>query len=393
MSKDSIVIVSAVRTPLGGMLGALMPFTAPQLGAEAIKGALSHAHLSGDDVDEVIMGNVLSAGLRQAPARQAALGAKLPLTTRCLTINKVCGSAMKAIMLGADSLRLGHATVVVAGGMESMSHAPFMLMKGREGYRYGHSQLMDHMAMDGLEDAYDQRSMGTFAEDTADKYGFSREEQDAFAINSVKKAKKAMEKGHFTNEIIPLSVKGRKGEEIIAEDEQIEKANIEKIPLLRPAFRDNGTVTAANSSSISDGASAVVLMRESEAEKRGCTPLARIVDYCNFAQEPCWFTTTPTGAMKMLHERTGWTVDTTDLYEINEAFALVPMTAERDLSIPHDKINIHGGACILGHPIGASGARIVTTLVHALHSHQLKRGIASICLGGGEATALAVERI
>ncbi|MDN3576368.1 acetyl-CoA C-acetyltransferase [Chitinimonas viridis] len=390
--SESIVIVSAARTPMAGLMGDFASLTASQLGAVAIKAAVERAGLAANDVEEIIMGNVLPAGQGQAPARQATLGAGLPLSVNATTINKMCGSGMKAIMLAHDMLRAGNNSVMVAGGMESMSNAPYLLAKARGGYRLGHGELKDHMFLDGLEDAYDKgRLMGTFAEECASKYSFSREAQDAFALTSLSRANAAIGAGHFRDEISPVTVAGRKGDVLIDTDEQPGKAMPEKIPGLKPAFKKDGTVTAANSSSISDGAAALVLMRESDAKARGLKPLARIVGHASHAQEPGWFTTAPVGAIKKLFEKTGWSADSVDLYEINEAFAVVTMAAMAELNLPHDKVNIHGGACALGHPIGASGARIVTTLLYALKQQGKTRGIASLCIGGGEATALAVE--
>jgi len=390
--SESIVIVSAARTPMAGLMGDFASLTASQLGAVAIKAAVERAGLAANDVEEIIMGNVLPAGQGQAPARQATLGAGLPLSVNATTINKMCGSGMKAIMLAHDMLRAGNNSVMVAGGMESMSNAPYLLAKARGGYRLGHGELKDHMFLDGLEDAYDKgRLMGTFAEECASKYSFSREAQDAFALTSLSRANAAIAAGHFRDEISPVTVAGRKGDVLIDTDEQPGKAMPEKVPGLKPAFKKDGTVTAANSSSISDGAAALVLMRESDAKARGLTPLARIVGHASHAQEPGWFTTAPVGAIKKLFEKTGWSADSVDLYEINEAFAVVTMAAMAELNLPHDKVNVHGGACALGHPIGASGARIVTTLLYALKQQGKTRGVASLCIGGGEATALAVE--
>ncbi|QDQ25879.1 acetyl-CoA C-acyltransferase [Chitinimonas arctica] len=392
--SESIVIVSAARTPMAGLQGDFASLTASQLGAVAIKAAVERAGLAAGDVEEVIMGNVLPAGQGQAPARQAALGAGLPLGTNCTTINKMCGSGMKAIMLAHDMLRAGNNTVMVAGGMESMSNAPYLLQKARAGYRLGHGELKDHMFLDGLEDAYDKgRLMGSFAEECADKYGFSREAQDNFALASLSRAVAAIKDGCFQAEICPVLVAGRKGDVTIAQDEQPLKAQPEKIPTLKPAFRKDGTITPANASSISDGAAALVLMRETDAKARGLKPLARIVGHASHAQEPGWFTTAPVGAMKKLFEKTGWSADSVDLYEINEAFAVVTMAAMHELALPHEKVNVHGGACALGHPIGASGARIVATLIHALRQYGKQRGVASLCIGGGEATALAIELV
>ncbi len=392
--SDPIVITGAARTPMGGFQGSLSPASAPQLGANAIKAALERAEVKPDDVDEVFMGCVLPAGLGQAPARQAALGGGLTLATGCTTINKMCGSGMKAAMLAHDLLRAGTGKVMVAGGMESMTNAPYLMDKARSGFRMGHGKVIDHMFLDGLEDAYDRgRLMGTFAEDCAEKYQFTRESQDAFAIESLTRAKKAIDDGTFSKEITPVVVKGRKGESTVEHDEQPGKANLEKIPSLKPAFREGGTVTPANSSSISDGAAALVLMSEAQAGKRGTKPLARIIAHTTHAQAPALFTTAPVGAMKKLFEVTGWKPEDVDLFEVNEAFAVVTMAAMRELGLPHDKVNVHGGACALGHPIGASGARILVTLLAALEKYDLKRGVASLCIGGGEATAMAVERL
>jgi acetyl-CoA C-acetyltransferase len=393
MQNDPIVIVSAARTPMGGFMGDLKTLAAPELGAIAIRAAVERAGVKPEDVQEVIVGNVLPAGQGQAPARQAALGAGLPPATGCTTINKVCGSGMKAAMLAHDMLALGVNNVMVAGGMESMSNAPYLLPKARAGLRLGHGEVKDHMFLDGLEDAYDRgRLMGTYAEDCADQYRFTREAQDRYAITSLTRAQDAIRNGSFAKEIAPVTVPGRKSAATVAQDEQPLKANPDKIPQLKPAFRKDGTVTPANSSSISDGAAAMVLMRLSEAEKRGISPLARIVAYSTHSQEPQWFTTAPVGAVRKLFDRTGWSAKTTDLFEINEAFAVVAMAAMHDLELPHDKVNVHGGACALGHPLGASGARIMVTLLAALERHGMKRGIAALCIGGGEATAIALER-
>ncbi len=392
MDKDPIVIVAAARTPMGGFQGELKAFAAPELGAAAIRAALERAKLKPEDVQEVIMGCVLPAGQGQAPARQASLGAGLPLAAGCTTVNKMCGSGMKAAMLAHDELLAGSVDVIVAGGMESMTNAPYLLPKARAGLRMGHAQVLDHMFFDGLEDAYDKgRLMGSFAEDCAQKYQFTREAQDAFAIASLKRAQQANKEGWFAWETTPLALKAGKDEKFMETDEQPFKANLEKIPALKPAFRKDGTVTAANSSSISDGAAALVLMRRSTADKRGVAPLATIIGHATHAQEPGWFTTAPVGALKTLFARTGWSADTVDLFGINEAFAVVPMAAMRDLGLPHEKVNVHGGACALGHPIGASGARIVVTLIGALRKYGKKRGVASLCIGGGEATAMAIE--
>jgi len=392
MKTDPIVIVSAARTPMGGFQGGLSGFAAAELGAAAIRAAVERAKLKPEDVQEVIMGCVLPAGQGQAPARQAALGAGLPLATGCTTVNKMCGSGMKAAMFAHDELLAGSVDVIVAGGMESMTNAPYLLPKARAGLRMGHGQVIDHMFYDGLEDAYDKgRLMGTFAEDCAQKYAFSREAQDAFAITSLKRAQQANKEGWFAWETTPLAIKAGKDEKFIETDEQPFKANLEKIPALKPAFRKDGTVTAANSSSISDGAAALVLMRRSTAERRGLAPLATIVGHATHAQEPGWFTTAPVGAMQKLFARTGWSAGQVDLFEINEAFAVVPMAAMREHRLPHEKVNVHGGACALGHPIGASGARILVTLIGALRKYGGERGVATLCIGGGEATAMALE--
>ncbi|MFK4072293.1 acetyl-CoA C-acyltransferase [Ectopseudomonas khazarica] len=394
MNKDSIVIVSAARTAMGGFLGDFREMSAAQLGAAANLAALERAGIAGDAVDEVIMGCVLQAGQGQAPARQAALGAGLPQSVVCSTVNKMCGSGMKAVMLGHDLLRAGSADVVLAGGMESMSNAPYLLERARGGYRMGHGKVLDHMFLDGLEDAYDKgRLMGTFAEDCAQAYGFTREQQDALAIASLTRAQKAMREGRFAAEIVPVQARCGREWMTVSEDEQPPKARMDKIPGLKPAFREGGTVTAANASSISDGAAALLLMRLEEAEKRGLQPLARIAGHASFAHAPNLFTTAPVGSIQRLLARTGWSLGEVDLFEVNEAFAVVPMVAMRDLDIPHDKLNVHGGACALGHPIGASGARVLVTLLNALGQYDLKRGVASLCIGGGEATAVAVERL
>ena len=394
MHADPVVIVSAARTPMGAFQGELKGFAAPELGAAAIRAAVERAKIKPEDVEEVIMGCVLPAGQGQAPARQASLGAGLPLAAGCTTINKMCGSGMKAAMLAHDLLAAGSNEIMVAGGMESMTNAPYLLPKARGGYRMGHGQIMDHMFLDGLEDAYEKgRLMGTFAEECAGKYRFTRAAQDAFAIASLERAQKANKEGWFAWEITPMAIKAGKDERFIETDEQPFKANFDKIPTLKPAFAKDGTVTAANSSSISDGAAALVLMRLSEAQKRGLKPLAKIVAHATHAHEPNWFTTAPVGALKKLFEKTGWKKDDVDLYEINEAFAVVTMAAMHDLDLPHAKVNVHGGACALGHPIGASGARIVVTLLAALEKYGLKRGVAALCIGGGEATAMAIERV
>ena len=394
MATDSIVIVSIARTPLGAFQGEIASLTASQLGAVAIKAAVSRAGLKPEQIEEVIMGCVLPAGQGQAPARQASIGAGLPLGAGCTTINKMCGSGMKAAMLANDLLIAGTNQIMVAGGMESMSNAPYLLPKVRAGLRMGHGVVQDHMFLDGLEDAYDKgRLMGTFAEDCAGKYQFTREEQDNFAIASLTRAQAANNDGSFAWEVAPVVVAGKKGDTGIAKDESPFKANIEKIPMLKPAFRKDGTVTAANSSSISDGAAAMVMMRRSTADKLGLKPVALVVGHATHAQEPGWFTTAPVGAIRKLFEKTGWSADKVDLYEINEAFAVVTMAAMKEHKLPHEKVNVHGGACALGHPIGASGARIVATLVGALRKRGLKRGVASLCIGGGEATAMAIELI
>ncbi|HEX5802120.1 MAG TPA: acetyl-CoA C-acetyltransferase [Azospira sp.] len=392
--SDSIVIVSAARTPLGGFQGDFNALTAPQLGAVAIKAAVERAGVTADTVEEVVFGNVLQAGVGQAPARQAALGAGLPLSVGCTTVHKVCGSALKAVMLVHDNILAGAFEVGVAGGMESMSNAPYLLPKARGGMRLGHGQVLDHMFFDGLEDAYQKgRLMGTFAEECAESYGFTREAQDAFAVESTKRAQAAITGGKFAWEIAPVTIAGKKGDVVVDKDEQPLKAQIEKIAGLKPAFKKDGTVTAANSSSISDGAAAVVLMKESKAKALGLKPLARIVGHTTFAQQPNLFTTAPVGAMQKLFAKTGWTADSVDLYEINEAFAVVTMAAMHDLKLPHDKVNVNGGACALGHPIGASGARILVTLLGALKAQGKQRGVASLCIGGGEAVAVGVEML
>ena len=377
---------------MGSFLGALSSVPAPKLGAVAIKGALDAASVSADHVDEVFMGHVLQAGVGQAPARQAALGAEMPLSVCCTTVNKMCGSGMKSAMLAHDLLLGGEERILVAGGMESMTNAPYLLPRARSGMRLGHGEVVDHMFLDGLEDAYDRgKLMGTFAESTAGRYGFSREAQDEFAIRSLTRAKKAIEEGIFKEEIVPVTIKGRKGDTVVESDETLLKANLEKIPTLKPAFAKDGTVTPANSSSISDGAAALVLMRESTAEKRGICPIARILGHTEHAHEPAWFTTAPVTAIKKLLEKLEWNAGDVDLYEINEAFAVVTMAAISELELDPEKVNVHGGACALGHPIGASGARIIVTLLAALKHHGQRRGLASLCIGGGEATALAVE--
>ncbi|MCP4327356.1 MAG: acetyl-CoA C-acyltransferase [Alphaproteobacteria bacterium] len=391
---DPIVITGAARTPMGGLQGSLKDVSAPELGAVAVRGALVGSGAKPEDVEEVLMGCVLPAGQGQAPARQAAHGAGIPWQAGCTTVNKMCGSAMKATMLAHDLIAAGSNEIMVAGGMESMTNAPYILDRARGGYRLGHGKIADHMFLDGLEDAYDKgRLMGTFAEDTAQHYQFTRESQDEFAITSLTRAKEAIVDGTFAAEVVPVTVKSRKGDEIVETDEQPLAADLNKIPRLKPAFRENGTVTPANSSSISDGAAALILMRMSEADKRGINPLAVIKGHATYANEPAWFTTAPIFAMRQLLERVDWSADDIDLFEINEAFAVVTMAAMRDLDLDHAKVNIHGGACALGHPIGASGARIVVSLLNALQKYDLKRGVASLCIGGGEATAIAVERV
>ncbi|MEX2695922.1 acetyl-CoA C-acyltransferase [Rhizobium mongolense] len=391
--QDPVVIVGSARTPIGGFQGELKDATAPALGAAAIRAALERSRVEAGAVDEVVFGCVLPAGQGQAPARQAAIGAGLAFSTGASTVNKMCGSGMKATMIAHDLIAAGSASITVAGGMESMTNAPYLLDRARSGYRLGHGRVVDHMFLDGLEDAYDKgRLMGTFAEDCAEAYQFTRAAQDSYAIASLTRAQKAIEAGYFDEEITPVTIKTGKSELTVARDEQPGKAKIEKIPALKPAFRDGGTVTAANSSSISDGAAALVLMRRSEAERRGLQPLAKITAQATHSQAPNLFATAPVGALEKLSDRAGWTFDTVDLFEINEAFAVVAMAAMRDLHLPHDKVNVHGGACALGHPIGASGARIIVTLLAALERYDLKRGMAALCIGGGEATAVALER-
>ncbi|MBF9031062.1 acetyl-CoA C-acyltransferase [Rhodobacterales bacterium HKCCE3408] len=391
---DPVVIAGMARTPMGGFQGDLSGATASELGAVSVRAALERAGVPPEDVAEIVFGCVLPAGQGQAPARQAALGAGLPLSTGATTVNKMCGSGMKAAMLVHDLILAGSADVAVAGGMESMTNAPYLLPKMRGGARLGHAQVIDHMFLDGLEDAYDKgRLMGTFAEDCAEAYQFTRDAQDTYAITSLERAQKAIADGSFAGEIAPVTVKGRKGDSLVEIDEQPGKARPDKIPSLKPAFREGGTVTAANSSSISDGAAALVMMRMSEAERRGFTPLAVVRGHATHAQEPNLFTTAPIGAMRKLSERTGWDLKDVGLFEINEAFAVVAMAAMRDLDLPHDKVNIHGGACALGHPIGASGARIMVTLLAAMEKNGVSRGVASLCIGGGEATAIALERL
>ncbi|RRD43671.1 acetyl-CoA C-acyltransferase [Comamonadaceae bacterium OH3737_COT-264] len=392
-SSESIVILSAVRTPMGSFQGDFSALQAWELGAVAIKGALEQAGVAPEKVDEVFFGNVLTAGQGQAPARQATLAAGLPKAVPCTTVGKVCGSAMKAAMFGHDALKAGSIDVAVAGGMESMTNAPYLLKKGRGGYRIGHDKVFDHMMLDGLEDAYTGGSMGSFGEMCAEKYQFTREQQDAFATASVTRAQKAIESGAFKDEIVPVTVKTRKGEVVIDKDEGPGKINVEKISALKPAFKKDGTITAAASSSINDGAAALVLVRESTAKELGAKPIARIVSTAQHAQEPAWFTTAPVDAARKALDKAGWSVDDVDLWEVNEAFAVVTMALMEELKVPHEKVNVNGGACALGHPIGASGARILVTLLHALKARGLKKGLATLCIGGGEATAVAVEML
>ncbi|WP_444936479.1 acetyl-CoA C-acyltransferase [Microbulbifer sp. JMSA004] len=393
VTSDPVVIVGMSRTPMGAMQGSLSALTAPQLGAAAIRAALEDAGVAPADVDEVLMGCVLPAGVGQAPARQASLGAGIPVGTPCTTVNKVCGSGMKTVMIARDALLMGEGKVIVAGGMESMSNAPYLLAKARSGMRLGHGEVKDSMFLDGLENAADGKLMGTFAESTADKYDFTREEQDAFALESLARAQAAIESGDFAREIAPVTIASRKGEIEVSVDEAPGNARPDKIPQLKPAFRKDGTVTAANSSSISDGAAALVLMRKSEAEKRGLKILAVLKGQSQFAREPEWFTTAPVGAMHKLLENAGWSAADVDLFEINEAFAVVTMAAMRELDLPWEKVNVNGGACALGHPLGASGARILVTLLAAMEKRDSKKGVASLCIGGGEATAVAIERV
>ncbi|MFY4258118.1 acetyl-CoA C-acyltransferase [Achromobacter xylosoxidans] len=392
--SDPIVIVSAARTPLAAFQGEFSTLSANELGAVAIGAALERAGLKPDQVDAVLMGNVLQAGQGQAPARQASIKAGIPSSVGAITVSKVCGSGMQAAMLAHDGIIADTYGVVVAGGMESMTNAPYLLTKARGGYRAGHATMYDHMMLDGLEDAYQVgRAMGTFGEDCAAKYGFTREEQDTFAVESVSRAQKAARDGVLKWETVPVTIKSKKGDTVIELDERPQKLNVEKIPTLKPAFAANGTITAASSSGNADGAAALVLMRESTAGKLGCKPIARIVGHASFAQEPEWFTTAPVGAIKKLYDKTGWKTADVDLFEINEAFAAVTMAAMKEHDIPRDKVNIHGGACAVGHPIGASGARIMVSLLGALKATQGKRGIATLCIGGGEATAIALEMV
>src|ERR1700761_3410301 len=392
MNSD-LVILSAQRTPVCAFQGAFASVTAPQLGAVAIKAALAGAGVEPADIDEVLMGCVLSAGLGQAPARQAALGASMPTSIPCTTVNKMCGSAMRAVMLGADQLAAGNARFIVSGGLESMTNAPYLLPKARAAYRMGHQEVLDHMFYDGLQSPWDGQLMGCFAEATSEKYAFSRKEQDDFAAESVRRALAAINQGEFKAEVAPVTAKTRKGEVVVDKDETPFTLDIAKIPTLKPAFKKDGTVTAASSSGISDGAAALVLMRESTAAAKGLKPLAKILGYTSFAREPEWFTLAPVGAIQKLLKQLNWSAQDVDLYEINEAFAAVPMAAMKDLSLEHAKVNVNGGACALGHPIGATGARILTTLLYALKARGKKRGIASLCIGGGEATAIAVELV
>ena len=393
MSTTEVVIVSAQRTPIGAFLGALSPLTAVQLGTAAIKAAISAAGIQAADPDEVIMGCVLPAGLGQAPARQAAIGAGMPVSVPATTINKMCGSGLKAVMLAADQIRAGSAQIVLAGGLESMSNAPYLLPKARTGYRMGHGEVLDHMFYDGLQSPWDGKAMGCFADATAAKYGFSRAQQDAFAAESVRRALRALEAGEFDAEVTPVTVKSRKGEAVVARDETPGTCDVSRITTLKPAFGKDGTVTAASSSSISDGAAALVLMNADTARSRGLTPLARLLAYASHAREPEWFTVAPVGAIASVLKQLNWSARDADLYEINEAFATVPMAAMRDLEIDHARVNVNGGACALGHPIGATGARILTSLLYALRKRGGRRGIASLCIGGGEAVAVAVELI
>jgi len=391
--SDPIVIVSAVRTPMGGFMGALSEMTATQLGAVAIKEAVSQANVATDAIDEVLMGCVLSAGLKQAPARQAALGADLGLSTTCTTVSKVCGSGLKTVMQAHDSLLVGSSTVAIAGGMESMTNAPYMLPKARQGMRMGHAQTFDHMMMDGLENAYDGKAMGCFAQDTADDTGFTREQMDEFALRSLSRANAAIESGAFENEVTPVTITTRRGDVTVAIDEQPGNARPDKIPSLRAAFKKDGTITAANSSSINDGAAALVMMRLSEAKERGLTPLCKVSGHASHAQAPAEFTVAPVGAMNKLLTKLDWTTNDVDLFEINEAFAMVTMLAVKELDLDIEKVNVNGGACALGHPIGASGARILVTLIHALKNRSLTKGVATLCIGGGEAVAVAIEML
>lgn len=392
LETDPIVIVSAVRTPMGGLLGDLSGMAAADLGAIAVKSAVERAGLGAGDIDQIFMGNVLSAGQGQAPARQAARKAGLDDRTEATTLNKMCGSGMQAAIMGRAALATGESDIIIAGGMESMSNAPHLMARHRGGVKYGHDQIADHMAQDGLEDAYEHKPMGVYADQVAQEYQFTREAQDAYALETLARAQRATQSGEFASEIVPVTVSGRKGDVTVEHDELPAKARPEKIPQLRPAFTKDGTVTAANASAISDGASAMVLMRQSTAEARGLTPLAKILATAAHAHAPAYFTTAPVPAMQKVMERAGWKTSDVDLFEINEAFAVVPMIALRDLSLSHDVVNVNGGACALGHPIGASGARIMATLLNALEKRGARRGVASLCIGGGEATAVALER-
>ena len=391
--SESIVIVAAKRTPMGAFQSDFAGVSANELGAVAIKAAVAQAGIQPEQVEEVIFGNVLTAGQGQAPARQATIKAGLPQSVGAVTLNKVCGSALKSIMMAADTIAAGNADIMVAGGMESMTNAPYLLKKARGGYRIGHDKVFDHMMLDGLEDAYTGLAMGMFAEDCAAKYGFTREMQDQFAVTSVERAKAAIASGAFKEEIAPVTVVERKGERVVDTDEGPGRIKIEKIATLRPAFKKDGTVTAASSSSINDGAAAVVLMTEGKARELGLQPLARIVSHGTFAHEPQWFTTAPIGATRKALAKAGWNVEDVELWEINEAFAVVPMAMMKELSIPHDKVNVNGGACALGHPIGASGARILVTLLHAMKQRGLKKGLATLCIGGGEGVSMCVEML
>jgi len=391
MNADPVVIVAARRSPMGAFQGALSPLSSPQISAAATAACIDDCGIDGADIEEVLLGCVLPAAIGQAPARQASIAAGIPLGAACTTVNKVCGSGMKTTMFGHDLIRAGSAKVVVTGGMESMSNAPYMMPKARSGYRMGHQEVLDHMFFDGLQNPYDGNMMGHFAEKTAEKYGFTREAQDDFAIQSVTRARAAMDDGRFADEIAPVTVTTRKGETLVDEDESPRKVDLDRIPTLRPAFAKDGTVTAASSSSISDGAASLILMSESEAQARGMPVLARIAGHSGFAHEPEWFTTAPVYAIRALHKLLGWTPDSVDLYEINEAFACVTMAAMQDVGISHDKVNVNGGACALGHPIGASGARIIVTLLHALRNRGGGKGVASLCIGGGEAVAIGIE--
>ena len=391
MNQDAVVIVAARRTPIGSFLGSLSAVSAPELAAVAIQACLKDAELTPDCIEQALIGCVLQAGIGQAPARQAALASGMPDSVDCTTINKVCGSAMKATVFAHDMIRAGSTTIAVAGGMESMSNAPYLLPKARSGYRMGHQQAIDHMLYDGLQNPYDGQSMGFFGDQTACKYDFSREQQDSFSIASVERALAAIASGAFDAEIAPVVVRSRKGDSVVDTDEEPGRCDIERIPDMRPAFSENGTVTAASSSSIADGAAALILMTETEASRRGLAVLARIVGHSSHSHEPEWFTTAPVSAIAKLHEKLGWSPDDVDLYEVNEAFACVSMAAIHDLGLDHAKVNVNGGACALGHPIGATGARIIVTLIHALHDRGGKRGVASLCIGGGEALAVGIE--